>query len=106
MNETKNVIGECPNDGRQWECQCARCGSSLEFEECDNCAGEGVYGHECGEDTCCCLHPEDNVPCNYCGGKGNYPQCLSVSTWCEANPLPGRENVKRSTPEWFVVEYD
>lgn len=39
-------------------------------EECANCGGTGYSSHECGEDTCCCLHPEDNVVCDWCGGKG------------------------------------
>jgi len=38
---------------------------------CDHCWGEGYY-HDCGEDTCCCLHPElDELwPCGNCGGTG------------------------------------
>lgn len=40
------------------------------MEDCPNCAGTGFSSHECGEDTCCCLHPEDNVICDWCGGKG------------------------------------
>jgi hypothetical protein len=38
--------------------------------ECWDCCGEGVTHHACGEDTCCCLNPEDNVTCATCGGKG------------------------------------
>lgn len=39
-------------------------------EDCSNCGGTGYSHHECGEDTCCCLHPEDNVICDWCDGKG------------------------------------
>jgi hypothetical protein len=36
--------------------------------ECETCAGSGWDGHECGDDTCCCVLPEENVPCETCGG--------------------------------------
>ena len=37
---------------------------------CEQCGGDGLYGHECGEDCCVCLHPEDNKSCDLCGGLG------------------------------------
>lgn len=40
--------------------------------ECWQCGGEGSDGHDCGEDTCCCLWPEDNVTCDICLGKGGW----------------------------------
>jgi len=83
----------------QNEYQCARCGSSLEFVECPNCGGEGVSGHDCGEDSCCCADPDDNMACDICRGVGALPHCISGKEWCEANPLPGRSKTKRSTCE-------
>jgi hypothetical protein len=43
----------------------------IDSEDCWACGGEGYY-HDCGEDTCCCLNPEedDMFPCEECGGKG------------------------------------
>lgn len=38
--------------------------------DCWDCGGEGVTHHDCGEDTCHCLNPEDNVTCETCGGRG------------------------------------
>lgn len=38
--------------------------------ECDDCGGTGFNGHDCGEDTCCCLNPEENVECGRCDGEG------------------------------------
>ena len=40
-------------------------------EACYFCHGEGFY-HDCGEDTCCCAHPEDDdlFECEECGGTG------------------------------------
>lgn len=42
------------------------------WHECWNCSGEGASSHDCGEDVCCCLYPEDNVRCDVCLGKGGY----------------------------------
>src|ERR1017187_8693378 len=39
-------------------------------ELCANCCGTGYSHHDCGEDSCCCLNPEDNVICDWCNGKG------------------------------------
>ena len=78
------------------DAQCARCGSSVHYVRCWDCGDEGVTHHDCGEDTCCCLHPEDNVVCETCGGDGGSLHCISGPEWCEANPLPGRELVKSS----------
>jgi len=41
-----------------------------ETETCWNCGGDGGH-HDCGEDTCCCMNPEINVPCEVCGGSGD-----------------------------------
>lgn len=43
--------------------------------ECWQCRGMGVYGHECGEDCCVCLEPEDNERCDICSGKGGRWRC-------------------------------
>ena len=92
-----------PGDGKEYDCQCARCGSSCDYQECENCGGEGFDGHECGEDCCMCRYPEENVPCDICLGHGGWYRCMSSPEWCEANPLSGRENVRRSI-EWFEVK--
>lgn len=49
----------------------------LDYEDddwvvCETCGGEGVNGHDCGEDTCCCLQPEENVSCQTCDGEGGW----------------------------------
>lgn len=99
--QTETFIGpRPPHHKHNWDCQCARCGSSADFQRCDNCE-DGFEGHDCGEDVCCCLHPEDNVICQYCRGYGGWHLCLSSADWCQANPLPGRESVERGEIEWF-----
>jgi protein gp37 len=101
---SERVIAEFPPaDGQNWECQCARCGASCYFVDCDNCDEDGMIDHDCGEDCCCCLDPEPNVPCSICWGHGGWYCCLSSGPWCQANPLPGRKAFERGKIEWFVV---
>lgn len=68
-----------PNGGpmflREELCPICEC-CSLSNESCDTCGGDGVSGHECGEDTCCCLDPEDNVTCDICNGEGGWLTCI------------------------------
>lgn len=85
---------EIPGRPGEEDCQCARCGSSCEFLRCFNCGGEGYSHHACGEDTCCCLHPEDNVVCTWCAGTGGALHCISTPALCQADPLPGRESIE------------
>lgn len=104
---TDSFIGDRPSDemyrsGLDIDCCCARCGSSCDYLDCHNC-DDGYEGHDCGEDCCCCLYPEDNVVCQYCNGHGGWHRCLSSEQWCNANPLPGREAVQRGAVEWFTV---
>lgn len=40
--------------------------------QCESCGGEGVVGHDCGDDTCCCLDPIENVRCDTCNGEGSW----------------------------------
>jgi hypothetical protein len=104
MAKTTGLIADQPpRDGREWDNRCARCGSDVDFTECYNCE-DGYSHHDCGEDCCCCLHPEPNVRCDICHGVGGWWECLSSRQWCEANPLPGREDVKRGQVEWFLIE--
>lgn len=75
------------------ERSCGRCGSSAEWLRCWKCGGEGLDGHDCGDDCCACLHPEENVVCDMCRGVGGSWHCVSGPDWCEAHPRPGREQV-------------
>lgn len=37
---------------------------------CGECDGDGLY-HDCGEDTCCCANPDDDlITCEHCNGTG------------------------------------
>lgn len=92
-----------PNDGREWDCCCARCGSSVLDIDCDQC-DDGYVDHDCGEDCCCCADPEPNVVCDCCGGDTVSHVCCSDADWCQAHPAKGRENVKRGAIEWFTFD--
>lgn len=63
MNELPDGVHKTPND-EDWD--------GSEWIDCWNCGGEGYSYHDCGEDTCCCLDPEDNVVCDVCGGEGGW----------------------------------
>lgn len=43
-----------------------------EWIECENCGASGFSGHDCGEDSCCCLRPEENDECTICRGEGGW----------------------------------
>lgn len=94
-----------PHDGRDWDCQCARCGSSLAWEPCSSCGGEGITAPgELYEQDPLWYDPDDYEACSQCGGDGAYSYCLSSPEWCQTHPLPGRENMARHTPEWFTTD--
>ena len=53
--------------------------AELEAKE-PHCGGEGGF-HDCGQDCCCCLHPELdlNDECEVCHGEGRYHICARAS---------------------------
>ena len=116
------IGGRPPNDGRQWEQQCARCGHSLTWVRCWSCGGEGwTEPGDLYELDPLWYDPDDVERCSFCLGHGGWTQCVSNGfsdeddddfhlpapdegpTWCFAHPLPGRADVAPSTVEWFVV---
>jgi hypothetical protein len=88
-----------PQDDRDWDCQCARCGSSCDSEGCDDCDNDGFVENEDPD----LEGDEDFIPCPYCLGEPVRYRCLSTAEWCQANPMTGREAVSRGQIEWFVV---
>lgn len=79
-------------DVRFVDVQCKRCGSSIEFIDCVDCDGDGEW--EDDQDGWTIVRA-----CNDCHGVGGFWICMSTAEWCEANPLPGNENVERHTME-------
>lgn len=55
---------------------CPDCGGPAVWVECYKCE-DGFIGHECGEDSCCCLNPEYNVRCDICGGDQGWTACYN-----------------------------
>lgn len=57
---------------------CQVCGAMLEPEPCGFCGGAGGW-HDCGEDTCNCLDPDElNDFCTDCDGEGEWLRCPAV----------------------------
>lgn len=83
----------CELDG-DTECQCARCGSSVARVRCDACGGSGrTEPGELQQEDPLRYDEDDTEPCHDCSGAGGWWKCESSIEWCEANPLPGREDV-------------
>lgn len=73
---------------------CADCQvTELTWWECETCGGEGYDGHDCGEDSCVCIYPEENIPCGVCAGRGGYWTCATCNERDRddalASPPPG-----------------
>jgi hypothetical protein len=60
---------------------CEHCEHELEWVDCDQCGGDGMGDHDCGEDCCPCLDPEPNEPCAQCRGAGGWH-------WCDNHACP------------------
>lgn len=89
------IAAHPPNDGREWDCQCARCGSSVIDEWCPDCGGD-----------CEVWEDGESFSCSTCDGAGCWRVCASEDGWCEAHPIPGREQIRRGAIEWFVTGGD
>ena len=92
-----------PADDHAYECQCARCGSSCDWVQCENC-DDGYDGHDCGEDCCACAEPEENMLCQICDGYSGWWACMSSAKHCIENPTPDGEGLARGKIEWFKVK--
>lgn len=106
-NQTSRIQKFPPQDGGGWDCQCARCGSSCDYQDCWNCE-DGGCGSDCCDDLCYggeCIHGDSGeIPCDICQARGGWWSCLSGEEYCNANPIKGRENVSRGQIEWFQVK--
>lgn len=75
------------------EMMCGRCGSTLDYRRpCVWCEATGYTTDD----------PDPSCP--RCEGTGRAPYCFSTPEWCEANPLPGCEEVARHTSTSLEVE--
>ena len=102
---TTIIADNPPSDGQQWDCQCARCGSSCYYVDCEHCGFEDFPGYVNRYEEDPLWYDEDDLwPCDVCQGQGAWAVCLSDCQWCELNPLEGREDVERGKIEWFVIK--
>jgi len=87
-----------PRDGREWDVQCARCGSSCVYEDCDYCGGEGYNESDDWQDD------DRLIRCDVCRTRGGHWTCCSTAEYCEGHPNPGRESTTRGTLELFTFD--
>lgn len=62
-------------------CNCC----NLNWKICSYCE-DGFSHHDCGEDSCCCLEPYNNIECDNCKGNGGWFICLDKD--CGYNKTP------------------
>ncbi len=89
-----------PNDGRDWHCQCARCGSSCDWQDCEECE-DGFVEMDFGDDV---VSEFDWVRCPHCKTHGGWWRCMSSTEYCEGNPIDGRETIHHGEIEWYTLE--
>jgi hypothetical protein len=70
----KEISGHPTDHSRKALDFCDEHGTTKMWANCGNCF-EGFTSHDCGEDCCCCLDPEDNVVCDICLGEGGFMLC-------------------------------
>lgn len=85
------------DDGSEEDCQCARCGSSCGWHNCEHC-DHGEVERDAW-DFCGTYFQT----CDICDGRGGWDFCCSGAEWCEANPMKGREHIKNGQVEWFTI---
>lgn len=103
MSADSMIARRPPDDGQEWDAQCARCGSSTGRVQCGACGGCGWIDDGGAWDDLADEEGEAAVRCEACGGAGGWRRCLSDAPWCEAHPLAGRADVERGAVEWFAV---
>lgn len=82
------MLGELTTYLDEDDCEpsCTKCGSSVLWEDCWNCGGDGeldVY-----ETDPLWYDPGDTEKCDVCSGKGGYYVCISK---CDAQAPKARE---------------
>lgn len=86
------------NDGSEEDCQCARCGSSCSWFDCEQCH-DGYVERDSWDG---CGEPYE-TRCEYCRGRGGWWYCCSGADWCEAHPMDDRAHVAQGVVEWFSL---
>lgn len=72
--------------------ECPRCGSDMAWVDCESCV-DGFSRHDCGEDTCCCVDPENNVTCDICDGETGWWSCFHRPCATRFAPHPDGQGV-------------
>lgn len=70
---------------------CRKHQCNLLLQDCQNCE-DGYSHHDCGEDSCACADPENNIVCDWCDGECS-------SKWC---PKSTEQNPCNPETDWDI----
>ena len=99
MSADSVIARRPPDDGQEWDAQCARCGSSVVHLGCPTCGGDGFVFDDDDPDW----RQPGGDRCHDCDGAGGWQECGSGVEWCKAHPMVSREGVDPGAIEWFVT---
>ena len=97
MSADSVIARRPPDDGQEWDAQCARCGSSVVHLGCPTCGGDGFVFDDDDPDW----RQPGGDRCPDCAG--GWQECGSGVEWCKAHPMVSREGVDPGAIEWFVT---
>lgn len=78
MSDTRHMLGlgDDPDADSQPFMACPHCGAEMDWEDCDQCGGEGVY--DAYEIDPMWYEPGDTETCELCGGSRGFWWCANM----------------------------
>lgn len=81
------VEHELVRESDEYGPDCPKCGAEMDWEECEECDGEGGwYPHEISPIEY--PDPDELSPCQICDGAGGWWRCGACREWCPVHSLP------------------
>lgn len=78
---------ELVTNGDDFGPSCPKCGGEMDWEDCEECDGEGGwYPHEISPIEY--PDPDELSPCQICDGAGGWWRCGNCREWCPIHSVP------------------